>query len=163
MTAIETRSIFLLLAHLQYLQRITVYTSQEEESHTSHNELHELHTAPASNTQRVQRLTTAHSEVTLLPAQRTLPNRDGLNAGMVHTLEHAHVGEGEGRAVEGGEAREGGEIEFGAALNEGVHVDLHHRGRETVVMHGGRETVVMHRMREGIGGGENELLQRGGG
>ena len=116
-TAIETRSVLLLLAHLQRLQRITIYTSQEGEEHTSHNELHELHTAPASNTQRVQRHTATHSEATHLPAQRALPNRDGLDVEMVLTLEHAHVGEGEGRAAEGGEAREGGEIEFSAVLN----------------------------------------------
>lgn len=39
---------------------------------------------------------------------------------MVLTLEHMHVGEGEGRAVEGGEVGEGREIEFGdgcAVLN----------------------------------------------
>ena len=53
----------------------------------------------------------------LLPAQRALPNRDGLDVGMILTLEHTHVGEGEGRAVEGGEVREGGEIECGAVLN----------------------------------------------
>ena len=112
MTVIETSSVLLLLAHFQRLQCITIYTSQEGEEHTSHNELHELNTTPASNTQRMQRLTTTHSELTLLPTQRTLPNRDGLDAGMVLTLEHAHVGEGEGRAVKGSEAREGGEIEF---------------------------------------------------
>ena len=40
--------------------------------------------------------------------------------GMVLTLKHTHVGEGEGRAAEGGEVREGREIEFGddcAVLN----------------------------------------------
>ena len=52
-TAIEARTILLLLAHLQRLQRITIYTSQEGEAHTSHNELHELNTTPASNTQGV--------------------------------------------------------------------------------------------------------------
>ena len=117
MTPIETGTILLLLTHLQCLQRITIYTSQEGEEHASHNELHELHTAPASNTQRVQRHTATHSEATHLPAQRALPNRDGLDVGMVLTLEHTHVGEGEGRAVEGGEAREGGEIEFSTVLN----------------------------------------------
>ena len=111
-TAIETRSVLLLLAHLQRLQRVTIYTSQEGEAHTSHNELHELHTTPASNTQRVQRRTATHSEVTLLPTQRALPNQDGLDVGMVLTFEHAHVGEGEGRATEGGEVGEGGKIEF---------------------------------------------------
>ena len=55
--------------------------------------------------------------MTLLPTHRALPNRDGLNVGMILTLEHTHVGEGEGCAVEGGEVREGGEIEFSAALN----------------------------------------------
>ena len=55
--------------------------------------------------------------MTLLPTQRTLPNRDGLDAGMVLTLEHTHVGEREGRAVEGGKVGEGREIEFGAVLN----------------------------------------------
>ena len=65
----------------------------------------------------MQRRTATHSEVTLLPAHRALPNRDGLDVGMVLTLEHTHVGEGEGRAVEGGEAREGGEIEFSTVLN----------------------------------------------
>ena len=116
-TVIETGSILLLLAHLQRLQRITFYASQQGETYASHNELHELHTTPASNTQRVQRRTATHSEVTLLPTQRALPNRDGLDVGMVLTFEHAHVGEGEGRAVEGGEVREGGEIEFSAVLN----------------------------------------------
>ena len=68
----------------------------------------------------MQRRTTTHSELTLLPAQRALPNRDGLDVGMVLTLKHAHVGEGEGRAVERGEVGEGGEVEFGdgcAVLN----------------------------------------------
>ena len=72
---------------------------------------------------------------------------------MVLTLEHAHVGEGKGRAMEGGEAREGGEIEFGTARHRDVHIDLLHRVRETVLLHD---------MRKGIGGGENELLQCGG-
>ena len=72
---------------------------------------------------------------------------------MVLTLEHAHVGEGEGGAAEGREVREGGEIEFGAALHRGVHIDL---------LHGVRETVLMRGVGEVIGGGENELLQRGG-
>ena len=72
---------------------------------------------------------------------------------MVLTLEHAHVGEGERRAAEGGEAREGREIEFSTALHRGVHVDLLHRVRETVLMRGVGEV---------IGGGENELFQRGG-
>ena len=151
-TAIETRTILLLLAHLQRLQRITIYTSREGEAHTSHNELHELNTTPASNTQLTQRRTATHSEVTLLPAHRALPNRDGLDVGMILTLEHAHVGEGEGRAAEGGEVREGGEIEFSAALHSGVHIDLLHRVRETVLMRGVGEV---------IGGGENELLQCG--
>ena len=151
-TVIKTGSVFLLLAHLQRLQHITVYTSQEGEEHTSHNELHELNTTPASNTQLTQRRTATHSEVTLLPAHRALPNRDGLDAGMILTLEHAHVGEGEGGAAEGREVREGGEIEFGAALHSGVHIDL---------LHGVRETVLMRGVGEVIGGGENELLQCG--
>ena len=72
---------------------------------------------------------------------------------MVLTLELAHVGEGEGGAVEGGEVREGGEIEFSAARHRDVHIDLLHRVRETVVIGGVREV---------IGRGENELIQRGG-
>ena len=52
-TPIETGTILLLLTHLQCLQRITIYTSQQGETHTSHNEIHELHTTPAPNTQRV--------------------------------------------------------------------------------------------------------------
>ena len=55
--------------------------------------------------------------MTLLPAQCALPNRDGLDVGMVLTLEHTHVGEGEGGAAEGGKVGEGGEIECGAVLN----------------------------------------------
>ena len=153
MTAIETGTILLLLAHLQRLQRVTVYTSQEGEAHTSHNELHELNTTPASNTQLTQRRTATHSEVTLPPTQRTLPDRDGLDAGMVLTLELAHVGEGEGGAAEGREVGEGREIEFSAALHSGVHIDL---------LHGVRETVLMRGVGEVIGGGENELFQRGG-
>ena len=65
----------------------------------------------------MQRRTTTHSEVTLLPAHRALPNRYGLDGGMVLTLEHTHVGEGEGRAAEGGKVGEGREIECGAVLN----------------------------------------------
>ena len=72
---------------------------------------------------------------------------------MVLTLEHTHVGEGEGRAAEGGEVREGREIEFSAAHHRYVHIDLLHRVRETVLIGGVREV---------IGGGENELFQRGG-
>ena len=117
MTVLETDAILLLLAHLQRLQRITIYTLCEGEEHTSHNELHELNTTPAPNTQRMQCRTTTHSELTLLPAHRTLPNRDGLDVGMVLTPELTHVGEGEGRAAEGGEVRKGGEIEFSAVLN----------------------------------------------
>ena len=51
--------------------------------------------------------------MTLLPAHRALPNRDGLDVGMVLTLELTQVGEGEGGAVEGGEVGEGREIELG--------------------------------------------------
>ena len=65
----------------------------------------------------MQRRTATHSEVTLLPTHRALPNRDGLDVGMVLTLEYTHVGEGEGGAAEGGEVGEGGEIEFSAVLN----------------------------------------------
>ena len=72
---------------------------------------------------------------------------------MVLTLEHTHVGEGEGGAVEGGEAREGREIELSTARHGDVHIDLLHRVRETVLIGGVGEV---------IGGGENELLQRGG-
>ena len=117
MTVKETGTILLLLTHLQRLQRVTVYTSQQGEVHTSHNELHELHATPAPNTQLTQRRTATHSEVTLLPTHRALPNRDGLDVGMVLTLEYTHVGEGEGGAAEGGEVRKGGEIEFSAVLN----------------------------------------------
>ena len=101
----------------------------------------------------MQRRTATHSEVTLLPTHRALPNRDGLDVGMVLTLELTHVGEGEGRTAEGGEVREGGEIEFSAARHGDVHIDL---------LHGVRETVLLHDMREVIRGGENELFQRGG-
>ena len=110
MTPIEAGSVLLLLTHLQRLQRITIYTSHKGEEHTSYNKLHKLHTTPAPNTQLTQRCTATHSEMTLLPTHRTLSNRDGLDVVMVLTLEHAHVGEGEGGAVEGGEAREGREI-----------------------------------------------------
>ena len=72
---------------------------------------------------------------------------------MVLTLKHTHVGEGKGRAVEGGEVREGREIEFSAALHSGVHIDL---------LHGVRETVLIGGVGEVIGGGENELFQSGG-
>ena len=91
--------------------------------------------------------------MTLLPAQCALPNRDGLDVGMVLTLEHTHVGEGEGGAAEGREVGEGREIEFSAARHRYVHINLLHRVRETVLMRGVGEV---------IGGGENELLQRGG-
>ena len=91
--------------------------------------------------------------MTLLPTHRTLPNRDGLDVGMVLTLEHTHVGEGEGRTAERRDVREGREIKFSAALHRDVHIDFLHRVRETVLMRGVGEV---------IGGGENELFQRGG-
>ena len=72
---------------------------------------------------------------------------------MVLTLEHTHVGEGEGGAAEGREVGEGREIEFSAARHRYVHINLLHRVRETVLMRGVGEV---------IGGGENELFQRGG-
>ena len=100
----------------------------------------------------MQRRTATHSEVTLLPTHRALPNRYGLDVGMVLTLEHTHVGEGEGRAAEGGEVREGKEIKFGAACHRDVHIDL---------LHGVRETVIIGGVREVIGRSENELLQHG--
>ena len=91
--------------------------------------------------------------MTLPPTQRTHPNRDGLDVGVVLTLEHAHVGEGEGRAAEGGEVGKGREIELSTARHGDVHIDL---------LHGLRETVLLHDMGEVIGRGENELIQRGG-
>ena len=72
---------------------------------------------------------------------------------MILTLKHAHVGEGEGRTAERREVREGREIKFSAALHRDVHIDL---------LHGVRETVLMRGVGEVIGGGENELFQRGG-
>ena len=72
---------------------------------------------------------------------------------MVLTLELAHVGEGEGRAAEGGEVGKGREIELSTARHGDVHIDL---------LHGLRETVLLHDMGEVIGRGENELIQRGG-
>ena len=91
--------------------------------------------------------------MTLLPTHRALPNRDGQDVGMVLTFEHAYVGEGEGRAAEGGEVGEGGEVEFGTARHRDVHIDL---------LHGVRKTVLIRGVGEVIGGGENELLQRVG-
>ena len=116
----------------------------------------EHHTALASNHYLVQCRAVRDDELALLPTQGTLANLNGLDGGMILTLERSHVGEGEGGAGKGLEVGELGEVDRrdGVAVGELIITgNVHKRGGEGIRVGGVREVV---------GSGSNELLQSGG-
>ena len=113
----------------------------------------EHHTALAPNHHFVQCRAVRDDELALLPTQGALANLNGLDGGVILTLEGRHVGEGEGGAGEGLEVGELGEIDGrdGVAVGElSITGNLHQRGGEGIRTGGVREVV---------GSGSDELLQ----
>ena len=116
----------------------------------------EHHTALAPNHHFVQCRAVRDDELALLPTQGALANLNGLDGGVILTLEGSHVGEGEGGAGEGLEVGELGEIDGcdGVAVGElSITGNLHKRRGEGVGIGG---------MGEVVGSGSNELFQSGG-
>ena len=116
----------------------------------------EHHTALAPNHHFVQCRAVRDDELALLPTQGALANLNGLDGGVILTLEGRHVGEGEGGAGEELEVGELGEIDGrdGVAVGElSITGNLHKRGGEGIRTGGVREVV---------GSGSNELLQSEG-
>ena len=123
---------------------------------TFHSEGCEHHTALAPNHHFVQCRAVRDDELALLPTQGALANLNGLDGGVILTLEGRHVGEGEGGTGEGLEVGELGEIDGrdGVAVGElSITGNLHKRGGEGVGIGG---------MGEVVGSGSNELFQSGG-
>ena len=113
----------------------------------------EHHTALASNHHFVQCRAIRDDELALLPTQGALANLNGLDGGVVLTLEGSHVGEGEGGTGEGLEVGELGEIDGHDRVAVGelsITGNLHKRGGEGIRTGGVREVV---------GSGPDELLQ----
>ncbi len=113
----------------------------------------EHHTALAPNHHFVQCRAVRDDELALLPTQGALANLNGLDGGVVLTLEGRHVREGEGKAGEGAEAGEVGEIDG----CDGVRV-----GELNVTGNGHKRRGEGIRREKGVGGGSNELFQGGG-
>ena len=113
----------------------------------------EHHTALAPNHHFVQCRAVRDDELALLPTQGALANLNGLDGGVILTLEGSHVGEGEGGAGEGLETGEVGEIDGCDSVAVGelsITGNLHKRGGEGIRTGGVREVV---------GSGPDELLQ----
>ena len=123
---------------------------------TLQSERSEHHTALTSNHYLIQCRAVRDDELALLPTQGALANLNGLDGGVVLTLEGSHVGEGEGGAGEGLKVGELGEIDGrdGVAVGElSITGNLHKRRGERIRVGGVREVV---------GSGSNEMLQGGG-
>ena len=113
----------------------------------------EHHTALAPNHHFVQCRAVRDDELALLPTQGALANLNGLDGGVILTLERSHIGEGEGGADEGLETGEVGEIDGCDSVAVGelsITGNLHKRGGEGIRTGGVREVV---------GSGPDELLQ----
>ena len=116
----------------------------------------EHHTALAPNHHFVQCRAVRDDELALLPTQGALANLNGLDGGVILTLERSHIGEGEGGADEGLETGEVGEIDGCDSVAVGelsITGNLHKRGGEGIRIGG---------MGEVVGSGSNELLHCGG-
>ena len=156
MTATETPTEFLFPSKQKSLQLIAFYSSFTSHSPTLQSERSEHHTALAPNHHFVQCRAVRDDELALLPTQGALANLNGLDGGVILTLEGRHVGEGEGGAGEGLEVGELGEIDGrdGVAVGElSITGNLHKRGGEGIRVGG---------MGEVVGSGSNELFQGGG-
>ena len=116
----------------------------------------EHHTALAPNHHFVQCRAVRDDELALLPTQGALANLNGLDGGVILTLEGRHVGEGERGADEGLEVGELGEIDGrdGVAVGElSITGNLHKRRGEGIRV---------GRVNEVVGSGSDELFQSGG-
>ena len=114
------------------------------------------HTALASNHYLVQCRAVRDDKLALLPTQGAFANLNGLDGGVILTLEGRRVGEGEGGAGEGLEVGELGEIDRrdGVRVSElSITRNLHKRWGEGIRIGGVREVV---------GSGSDELFQCGG-
>ena len=155
-TSIEALTEFLFPSEQKSLQLIAFYSSFTSHSPTLQSEGCEHHTALAPNHHLVQCRAVRDDELTLLPTQGALANLNGLDGGVILTLEGSHVGKGEGGAGEGLEAGELGEIDGcdGVAVGElSITGNLHKRRGEGIRVGGVGEVV---------GSGSNELFQSGG-
>ena len=135
---------------------IAFYSLFTSHTHTLQSERSEHHTALASTHHFVQCRAVRDDELALLPTQGALANLNGLDGGVVLTLEGSHVGEGEGGAGEGLEVGEVGEIDGRDRVAVGelsITGNLHKRRGERIRVGGVGEVV---------GSGSNELLQSGG-
>ena len=156
MTGVKALTELLFPSEQKSLQLIAFYSSFTSHSPTLQSEGCVHHTALASNHHLVQCGAVRDDELALLPTQGTLANLNGLDGGVILTLERSHVGEREGGTGEGLEVRELGEIDGrdGVAVGElSITGNLHKRGGEGVGIGG---------MGEVVGSGSNELFQSGG-
>ena len=156
MTGIEALTEFLFPSEQKSLQLIAFYSSSTSHSPTLQSEGCVHHAALASNHHFVQCRAVRDDELALLPTQGALANLNGLDGGVILTLEGRHVGEGEGGTGEGLEVGELEEVDRrdGVAVGElSITGNLHKRGGEGVGIGG---------MGEVVGSGSNELFQSGG-
>ena len=153
MTGIEALTEFLFPSEQKSLQLIAFYSSFTSHFPTFQSERNVHHTTLAPNHHFVQCRTVCDDELALLPTQGALANLNGLDGGVILTLEGRHVGEGEGKAGEGAEAGEVGEIDG----CDGVRV-----GELNVTGNGHKRRGEGIRREKGVGGGSNELFQGGG-
>ena len=156
MTCIEAPTEFLFPSEQKSLQLIAFYPLFIAHTLTLQSERSEHHAALAPNHHIVQCRTVRDDELALLPTQGTLADLNGLDGGVVLTLERSHVGEGEGGTGEGLEVGELGEIDGrdGVAVGElSITGNLHKRRGERIRVGGVGEVV---------GSESNELFQSGG-
>ena len=156
MTGTETLTEFLFPSEQKSLQLIAFYSSFTSHFPTLQSERRVHHTAFAPNHHFVQCRAVRDDELALLPTQGALANLNGLDGGVILTLEGRHIGEGEGGAGEGLEAGELGEIDGrdGVRVSELNITRNGHKRR--------REGIRVREVNEVVGSGSNELLQSGG-
>ena len=153
MTGVKALTAFLFPSEQKSHKLIAFYSLFIAHTLTLQSERCVHHTALTPNHHFVQCRTVRDDELALLPTQGALANLNGLDGGVIITLERSHVGEGEGGTGEGLEVGELGEIDErdGVAVGElSITGNLHKRGGEGIRTGGVREVV---------GSGPDELLQ----
>ena len=152
MTGVKALTEFLFPSEQKSLQLIAFYSLFIAHTLTLQSEGCVHHTALAPNHHFVQCRAVRDDELALLPTQGALANLNGLDGGVILTLEGRHVREGEGGASEGLEVGELGEVDRrdGVAVGElSITGNLHKRGGERIRVGG---------MGEVVGSGSNELF-----
>ena len=135
MTGVKALTEFLFPSEQKSHQLIAFYSSFTSHSPTLQSERSVHHAALASNHHFVQCRAVRDDELALLPTQGALANLNGLDGGVILTLEGRHVGEGEGGTGEGLEIGELGEVDGrdGVAVGElSITGNLHKRRGEGV-------------------------------